>query len=510
VKNIRSRRILRFLILSVSILTIFGCAVKHEGTITILHTNDMHSQYVPVPATWVQKDPKPLIGGMVALDYFIQQQRKSYANSLLLDGGDIMTGTPLSLIQVDGALGGGFVKMMNLIGYDAMTIGNHEFDAGQENLKKLLTLPKFDVLSANLYRNDSLVAPKPYAIYKVGSLRVGVIGLILGNLVEVAARKNLQGIRVDDPTQTAQKYIDEIDAKTDLILLLAHQGVEADLKMADRLHHADVIVGAHSHTRLNEVIKRNRMLVVQAGSITSYLGKLMVEVKADTVANYQYELIPTWVDEVKEPNAQMLQLVDAYKKQIDEQYGEVIGTLKTEWKKDNRAESNIGNYMTDVIRATTGADFALLNSGGIRKSLPAGSITKLNIVEILPFANYLVTFECTGEQLKSLVLENAVASVKGAHGILQVSGLTYRYRVDRDNNVTIASAQVAGKEINPKGVYRGATVDFVMEGLIEKHPDLAAKEPEVTGQILSDAVIEFIKRHPQVDSRVEGRMKKVR
>jgi len=398
--------------------------------------------------------------------------------------------------------------MMNLIGYNAMTIGNHEFDAGQENLQKLLSLPRFDVLSSNLFRNDSLVAPKPYAIYKVGPLRVGVIGYIMGNLPEVVAKKNLNGVRVDDPVQTVQKYIDEIDPKTDLIVLLGHQGVEADLKMADRLSHADIIVGAHSHTRLNEAIKRNHMIVVQAGSITSYLGKLMVEVKRDTVANYQYQLIPTWVDEVKEPNAQMLQLVDTYKKQIDEQYGEVIGTLKTEWKKDNRSESNIGNYLTDVIRATTGADFALLNSGGIRKSLPAGAITKLNIVEIQPFANYLVKFACTGEQLKTLILENAVASIQGEHGILQVSGLRYRYRVDRDNKVTIASAQVGGKEINPKGVYRGATVDFVMEGLIEKHPELGANEPATIDQILSTAVIEYIKQHPQVDSKIEGRMKK--
>jgi len=98
----------------------------------------MHCQYVPLPATWIDKQPKPLIGGMVALDYFVQKLRTSYPNSLLLDSGDLLTGTPLSRIMVDSAYGGGFVNMMNLIGYDAYTIGNHDLDEGQHNLFKLL------------------------------------------------------------------------------------------------------------------------------------------------------------------------------------------------------------------------------------------------------------------------------------------------------------------------------------------------------------------------------------
>ena len=216
--------------------TVTGCSTSHDGQMTIIHTNDMHSQYVPMKATWVKKNPKPGIGGMVALQYYIAQQRNKYPQSLLLDAGDVLTGTPISKIKVHDVYCGGFVDMINLIGYKAFTIGNHEFDEGQENLKKLIQLFNCDVLSANLFTDGHLFADKAYAIYKVGNLRVGVIGLILKDLAGVTAKKNLLGITFADPATTAQKYIDEIDAKTDLIILLTHEGVEKDKELAGKIH----------------------------------------------------------------------------------------------------------------------------------------------------------------------------------------------------------------------------------------------------------------------------------
>ncbi len=157
------------------IFTLLPGFTAAKNTVTFLHTNDMHAQYVPQSATWVQQTPKPMIGGMVALDYFIRRQLEQYPDALVLDAGDISTGTPLSKIEYKGALNGGFVEMMNLMDYDAYTIGNHEFDEGTENLKILLDLMKFDVLGANLRINQENPADAPYKIYTVGDVRVGVI-----------------------------------------------------------------------------------------------------------------------------------------------------------------------------------------------------------------------------------------------------------------------------------------------------------------------------------------------
>ena len=485
-----------------------GCSKSHEGQITILHTNDMHSQYIPMTATWVDTTPRPLIGGMVALDYYVRQERAKYPLSLLLDAGDILTGTPLTKIAVNGVKGGGFVQMMNLIGYNAMTVGNHEFDEGQENLQKIIQMAQFDVISANLFVHDKLLTPQPYKIYKVGSLRVGVIGLILSDLYGVTAKKNLQGVRVEDPAATAQKYIDEIDPKTDLIVLLTHEGVEPDMELAEKIHNADIIVGGHSHTRLTKAKIVNRIIIVQTGSKTRNLGRLTVDVKADTVARFDYELIPTWVNKVKEPNPEMQQLVNDFKKKIDEEYGAVIGRLKTDWIKNNRKESNIGNYITDVMRKVTDADFAVLNSGGIRKDLPAGPITKLNIIEILPFSNYLVTFTCTGKQLLQLIRENARASTKHSHGILQVSGIRYSFKIN-NGEAKIVSARINGKRIDPKKIYKGVSVDFVVHGQADKYFGFEPSNVQSTGLLISDVLMDYILKHPQVVSRVEGRIRKI-
>lgn len=508
-KGFRLARIVPIFLIVLSLLPP-GYAAENERQITILHTNDMHSQYAPFAATWIQKDPRPLVGGMVALEYFVKQERSNSPHTLLLDAGDVMTGTPLSKIMVDGAFGGGFIKMMNLVGYDAGTIGNHEFDEGQANLHKLIALADHDVLCANLYDGDSLFAPKAYEIYNVGSVRVGVIGMILEGLAEVTSKKNLAGLRIDDIEQTAQKIIDQIDDRTDLIVLLTHQGVDEDVALADKLRSADVIVGGHSHTRLSKAIERNRMIIVQTGSITSSLGKLTIEVKGDSVASYDYKLIPLMADEVKQPNRQMAQLVESYQKEINEEYGQVIGTLKTDWKRSSSAESNIGNYMTDVIRETTQADFALLNSGGIRKDLVAGPITRLNIIEILPFTNYLVKFICTGEQLMNLIKQNIATSKTNQHGILQMSGIKFTYRADRDGNFSVVSAQVNGQKIDPRRDYMGVTVDFVMDGLADRYVGAEIKSSENTGLLLSDVVLDYIIHHPKVDARIEGRMKKVK
>ncbi len=218
-----------------AVLFQLGCSTQREGQITILHTNDMHCQYVPMAAFWMDSNPKPEIGGMIALEYQIRQNRIKHPNSLLLDAGDMLTGTPLSKIKVNGALGGGFAEMMNLLDYDAFTIGNHEFDGGQENLPLLFQNMQFDVLSANLFLNNNPVAPKPYKIYKVGAIRVGVIGLIMDYVDEVVPKKHTKNVTVSDPAITAQKIVDEIDAKTDLIVILAHQGHDMDRQMTNML-----------------------------------------------------------------------------------------------------------------------------------------------------------------------------------------------------------------------------------------------------------------------------------
>ncbi len=497
-----------FLFLVLSALLYSSCeTADREGQVTILHTNDMHSQYVPLTATWIDADPKPQIGGMVALEYIVRQARAQYPKSLLLDAGDISTGTLLSKIEHNGALNGGFVEMMNLLDYHAFTIGNHEFDEGQDNLANLLGIMDFDVLSANLLINDELFAPHAYKIYNVGNIRVGVIGILLTNLANVTAKKNLDNVVITDPAETTQRLIDQIDAKTDLIVVLTHQGADADENLARKIVNADVIVGGHSHTRISEAREVNEILIVQAGSKTRYLGRLTVDVAGDTISSYDSELVPTWTDSGKSPNPQMEELVNTFKTQIDAEYGQQISILKTAWKNSNFYETNLGNFLSDVMREKTMTDFAFLNSGGIRKSVPAGPITKMDVLEILPFSNYLTTFECSGQVLFDILQNDIQGSIKNSYGLLQISGITYAFNVDDENSATIQSMRINGQPIDPNAAYTGTTVDFVMSNLQERYE---ISNIQNTPDLISDVVIDYLLKNPVIESKVQGRIRKMK
>jgi 2',3'-cyclic-nucleotide 2'-phosphodiesterase (5'-nucleotidase family) len=500
------KRLYLFLILSAFLYTSCETAGR-EGQVTILHTNDMHSQFVPLAATWIDADPKPYIGGMVALEYAVRQARATFPHSLLLDAGDISTGTLLSKIEHNGALNGGFVEMMNLMDYDAFTIGNHEFDEGQDNLAKLVGAMDFDVISANLLINDELFAPHAYKIYNVGNIRVGVIGILLTNLANVTAKKNLDNVVIADPAETTQRIIDQIDAKTDLIVVLTHQGDDDDEQLAGQLSNADVIVGGHSHTRITEAREVNNILIVQAGSKTRYLGRLTVDVAGDTISSFASELIPTWVDSVTSPHPDMEKLVNTYKSQIDAEYGQQISMLKTAWKNSNFYETNLGNFLSDVMREKTSTDFAFLNSGGIRKSLPAGPITKMDVLEILPFSNYLTTFECSGQVLFDILQNDIQGAVKNSYGLFQMSGVKYAFQVDDDESAKIISMTINGQAIDPNATYTGTTVDFVMSNLQERYEISNIQE---SPELLSDVVIEYLEKNPVIESKVEGRIRKVK
>ncbi|MDZ7371208.1 MAG: bifunctional metallophosphatase/5'-nucleotidase, partial [candidate division KSB1 bacterium] len=444
------------------ILLLAACYSKQRsGQVVILHTNDMHAQFLPAPATWVQGSPKPLIGGMEALDYFVRRQREEHPNAvLLLDAGDFTTGTLLSRIVYNGVYNGGFVEMMNLVGYQAVTLGNHEFDEGQENLLRTLELLQADVLTSN-WKMRGKRPRMLYRIYRVGGLRVGVIGLLMSDLASVTAEKHLDGVRIEPPATAAQRLIDRIDGKTDLIVLLTHQGIENDIELARSVRRADVIVGGHSHSLLRKPLRENGVLIVQTGSSLRAMGKLTLDVAGDSVSAWNYELINLWADSVRGVNPPMRALVERFSGEINAQYGEVIGRLETDWLSSGGGETNLGNFVADVIRSATQAEIAFMNSGGIRKSLPAGPIRLLDIWEILPFSNYLVTFELTGDQLLRIITADVNEHLQKGGGLLQISGMSYTFQRTPEGTGEVTELRIGGEPVDPSRTYRAATVDFI-------------------------------------------------
>jgi 5'-nucleotidase / UDP-sugar diphosphatase len=464
--------------------------------ITILHTNDMHGQYIP-------SESRGGGGGLEALDAAVRGQMDD--RTLLLDAGDFQTGTLLSRLTVDGAAGGGMIRLMNRIGFRACSPGNHDFDEGWQNLIRLKELMGFDLLSANLTRDGALFTAKAYAVYDVGGVKAGVIGLTSKDLYGLVFPGRLGGITVESPAAAARKWIRKIDPETDLIILLTHQGFREDSLLAMAVPEADVIVGGHSHTPLSGPVRVNGVVICQAGSHTRFLGRLDLDVADDRVVSFSGRLIPVRAG-VGQADSRVTELVREYRKTIEARFGGVIGRLNRAWTVSQNRECNTGNFFADVIRNRTGTDFAVLNSGGIRKGLGKGPVREMDVLEVYPFENRLVRFTCTGRDLLSLVRKNASSAYRKRQ-TLQVSGLTYETRKGSGNRVEITDCRIGGKPVEPGRTYTGASVDFIVPANAKEYMGFEPSGQDVIDVTVTGAAVDWIRAHPAVDVRVEGRMK---
>ncbi|MBU1702728.1 MAG: bifunctional metallophosphatase/5'-nucleotidase [Candidatus Eisenbacteria bacterium] len=495
--------ILMGLLLAVAISTLTSQAQE----ITILHTNDIHGSYLSREADW--RDDRPLVGGMEALAGEVRATRADVENLLLLDGGDVMTGHPICDLVVDDVHGGGLIKIMNALQYDAMTLGNHDLDISQENVHGLEALADFPFLCCNLvYEDGRGFLGKACVIKRVGKLRVGIIGVITEFLAGVVQKKNIEGLKILDPLEQVQALADSLDSETDLIILLSHMGVEADRELAAKIKNVDVIVGGHSHTRIKEPEVVGDVLIVQAGGRLTQVGRLDLTVKHDRVVAYKGRLIDLWIEGM-EPQEDIRRMVQGYEEAIGETFGEVLGELKVAWTRDHYSESNLGDWVSDILRVAGAGDFAVMNSGGLRKDMPPGPIHRLDIYEILPFDNEACRFTCTGEELMTMIRHNAQGQAFQTSGILQVSGLSYSFRSTADGGVEIINAMVNGKPIKPKQTYTGISVDFVVISQAENYLRFKPSNVVNLGYKLNELAVQAVRDAGILGEDVQGRMQQL-
>lgn len=486
-----------------AILILCSCAEQPKH-ITLLYTNDMHAHFLPAPAL---RD-KPPLGGFVALDYYVRQQRGLAPNSLLLDAGDLMTGNLICDMDYKGAEGGILIEMMNMIGYDGRVFGNHDCDKQISNLRRMNELADFPTICANF--KDSMgrdFTQELYHIFNIYGVRVGVIGLTYYPMAGMANPASLLGFNSLDPIETANRIIPQIDSITDIIVLLTHIGIENDRELARKTVGADVIIGGHSHSRLDTAEVVNGVLIVQAGGYARYLGRLDLTVAKDCVVNHKDTLIALTVKDLQ-PNPRLQAIVDSFATEIDAKFAVPIGTLKSDWKAGRGPESNVGSWLAEAIRAKTGADVGIVNSGGIRRDIPAGPITLRDIYEMLPFDNYVTSFTCTGADLLKIFggeVENEAGSAN--HGALQISGAKYAFRM-KDGKTEIVEALVGGKKLDPVKSYKVTTIDYVILNK-DKYLHFDPRNIQGTETLMSDMVIEAIKQAKVIDAKIEGNIRKV-
>ncbi|EDI2085357.1 bifunctional UDP-sugar hydrolase/5'-nucleotidase [Salmonella enterica subsp. enterica serovar Newport] len=505
--------------------------------ITILHTNDHHGHF------WRSEYGEY---GLAAQKTLVDSIRKEVAQEggsvLLLSGGDINTGVPESDLQ-DAEPD---FRGMNLIGYDAMAVGNHEFDNPLTVLRQQEKWAKFPFLSANIYQKSTGERLfKPWAIFTRQDIKIAVIGLTTDDTAKIGNPEYFTDIEFRKPAEEAKVVIQELNMneKPDVIIATTHMGhydngdhgsnAPGDVEMARSLPAGSLamIVGGHSQDpvcmasenkkQVNYVPgtpcapdKQNGIWIVQAHEWGKYVGRADFEFRNGEMKMVNYQLIPvnlkkkvTWdngkservlyTPEIAE-NPQMLSLLTPFqnkgKAQLEMKIGSVNGLLEGDRSKVRFVQTNMGRVILAAQIARTGADFGVMSGGGIRDSIEAGDITYKSVLKVQPFGNIVVYADMSGKEVVDYL--TAVAQMKPDSGAYpQFANVSF---VAKEGKLT--DLKIKGEPVDPAKTYRMATLSFNATGG-DGYPRIDNKPGYVnTGFIDAEVLKEFIQQNSPLDA----------
>jgi len=475
------------------------------ATIVLLFTNDLHGAVEPKVAA----NGKRETGGLVNLVSRIDQLRaEDPEHTLLLDAGDVFQGSFVS----NSSQGELVMAAMNLAGYDAWALGNHEFDWGQELLQARIAQANFPTLAANVLSTaDGRVwqAVQPYTIIPVGEAQVAILGLAYPDTPTITRVGNVEGLEFRGAVETVSRYLPELEEKAELVVVLSHLGHDGDRALAAAVPGIDVIVGGHTHLFLQRPERVNGALIVQAGAKGEVVGRLALTVDLGTETITEPApgnlLLPV-TNEVPAVNKAVQELVGAAMAEAAETMNQPIGTLARAVEPQRAGESALGNLIVDAMLAAEmsdgrPADIAMHNNGGIRAGLPKGPITYGQLYAVLPFDNQLIALDLTGAQVLR-ILEHSVTERAGA---MQVAGMAFSFRMANQAGRRVMEATVGGRPLDPERVYRVVTIDYLAGGGDGQDAFLEGANPSY-GDQAAWAVAEYFRTHSPLDPKVEGRV----
>lgn len=453
-------------------ISLSACAYTKGKTyqLTILHTNDHHGHF------WPSRDGEY---GLAARATLINQIRSEVAANgghvLLLDAGDVNTGTPQSDMQDAEPDFRGMAQM----GYDVMAIGNHEFDNSLSTIFQQQAWAGFPFISANIYykKNNERVFPS-HVTRELEDLKVTILGLTTEDTPTKSDPRNSVNLSFVPAVEEAKKIVPELRSNTDVLIALTHMGHYAnegeqsdapgDVALARSVNGIDLIVGGHSATQLDTADIQNGTIIVQAKDWGKFLGRVDLEVLDGKVSLKSYKLIPVNPKGTTEriaADSYVEALLRPFKERGDAGLSQVLGSLDErllgESTEIRRGETNLGNLVTRAYKEKFNADIGFSNSGGIRSSMAPGVITLESVMLVLPFGNEVGLATFTGAELKAFFEKIIFTYLPGVGGFPQISGV--EILANRETK-QIEKLLVNGAELDLKREYKMAISRFTAEG----------------------------------------------
>lgn len=508
------------LVAAFSLLSFSACVQSNadssdDKVITLLFTNDIESAYESVPAWWLNDMER--IGGIAELSTLIREVRQREPNVFLFDAGDIFTGALSRL--TDGAL---MFEFMITMGYDAMGIGNHEFDYGEEKFAWQKNRAPFPVLGANLFfKGTDHPFAQAHTIIERDGVRIGVIGILGQDAAATAiAPRHIDELDVTDPVEAVERSVAELRDEVDLIVLLTHMGhtapmqtdaeadprlardIDADIALAGAVEGIDVLFGGHADAGTREPVRNEATgtLIMQTFGQATYLGFLQLTLDGDSgeIKNYNGRLIPVNTTTL-EPDPEIVRKNSDYQQAFPE-IMEVVGRNEARLNRKYFDESDIGNLSADIMVEASGADIGLMHPGGIRKDLPAGDVRIMDILDTNPFVDNVLIMRVTGAQLKQ-VLEQSFTQLRG---LMSVSGIETVYDTAQPEYQRLISVKRNGAEVLDEDEFDVATSGIIARG--GDHFDMFL-DTEFVRELtpISDLMIAYYRKHGNVPVPSSGR-----
>jgi len=522
-------------------------AAREPIRLDVLYTSDVHGHIDRGEATFLSPEFPPALGGGASAATYIRRVRAEaapgHAGVLLFDSGDLFQGTPLG-----AARGGGtaIVEWMNRMGYDAATVGNHDFDRGRENTERLARLANFPVLAGNLRETATGRRPdwvQDRLVIERAGLRIAVLGYVTESTPQMSYAKNLEGIefrpvleqlREDVPAARAagadlvfvllhhgMPYVTEVEPAYRAMLAreaageFEHPGMDA-MELAHAVPGVDAYFGGHTHQGLARPWEDpvTHALVFEPYANGSSLGHVtfLIDPVTKRLNGYRTHfdrgaLLTLLEDEVWPDRAEATILgeqVAEAERGLEERVGLTEVPLT-----GGAAESGLlGFVMADAFREETGADCAIQNTGGVRGSLQMGEITERDLLEVAPFGNDLVVMQVRGSLLRDLLEDK----LRGRGGGLFVSGIRARFDLERAEGARLLSLEVAGAPLDTARVYRLATTSYLAEGNsgLGRLRDVAPGDISPAGFTDREILSRYIRRLEVLRTRNDGRWVRVR
>lgn len=483
--------------------------------VTLLYTNDFHSAFEPVPAFW--RPGSPRLGGAAHLASVIERERAAAGTSFLLDSGDMFTGTLSRLTEGEALL-----EFMMLMRYDAMGVGNHEFDYGWQAFDRGITRVPFPILCCNVrHRGSGIRYTRPYTILERDGVRLGVIG-VMGTL---AATRTIMPSKVaelefTDPVAETRACVQALRGAVDAIVVLGHQGLpgpmqsdaeadpsvqrslDEDLAFCGAIPGIDVYIAAHSHHGLEEALVHpdTGTLITQTYGYGTRVGRVRLALDGGRVVAREAVLVPVESDRVPAHPAVAARIAQ-YRARVADQIGPPVGRAAQRFTRKYHQESTLGALCADVMRTRAASEVALTNAGGLRADLPEGPIDRGHVLDAFPFLNDSVTLDLPGGALWAALEQGCSLEA----GMVQVSGLTVQYDPRRAVGSRVLRVTVGDRPLDRERRYRVTTNSFLAEGG-DGYGSLREGRVIARDVVLSELILEHARRSGTLSLPRMGRL----